>query len=73
MVTLNISPAPSQSLAVMIGGVDVEEALLLEEARGSTGRRSCAARAMAPKVLVRGRRWAMVRRNSNEWPFFCSG
>ena len=30
-------------------------------------------RATAPKVFVRGRRWAIVRRNSNEWPFFCNG
>ena len=30
-------------------------------------------RSTAPSVLVRGRRWAMVRRNSNEWRFFCSG
>ena len=28
---------------------------------------------MAPKVLVRGRKWAIVRRNSKEWPFFCKG
>ena len=26
-----------------------------------------------PKVLVRGRKWAIVRRNSNECPFFWSG
>ena len=32
MVTWNISPAPSQSLAVMIGRMDVEEAALLEKA-----------------------------------------
>ena len=32
VVTRNISPAPSQSLVVMMGGVDVDKALLLEEA-----------------------------------------
>ena len=30
-------------------------------------------RSMAPYLLVRGRRCAMVRRNSSEWRFFCSG
>ena len=29
--------------------------------------------AMAPKVLVRGRRWAMVRRNSKECASFAAG
>ena len=30
-------------------------------------------RKAAAKVLVRGRRWGMVRRNSTVWRFFCSG
>ena len=30
-------------------------------------------RKTAPRVFVRGRRWAMVRRNSKEWRFFCRG
>ena len=32
-----------------------------------------ATRMTAPKVLLRGRRWAISRRNSIEWPFFWSG
>ena len=30
-------------------------------------------RNMAPKRFERGRRWAMVRKNSWVWPFFCNG
>ena len=30
-------------------------------------------RSTAPSVFVRGRRWAIVRRNSKLWRFFWSG
>jgi len=35
--------------------------------------RAARTRIVAPNVFVRGRRWAMERRNSSEWRFFCMG
>jgi hypothetical protein len=71
-VTVNISPAPSQSFAVMIG--------VCAQTKPRPWKNSCTAykstlrtRKTAPKVLERGRRWAISRKNSSVWPFFCSG
>mmetsp|Transcript_11015 Transcript_11015/g.40378 ORF Transcript_11015/g.40378 Transcript_11015/m.40378 type:complete len:320 (+) Transcript_11015:885-1844(+) len=72
VVTMNCSPAPSQSLAVMIG--------VCTYTKPRSRKNSCVAWASAertldtaPIVFVRGRRCAIPRRNSREWRFFCRG
>ena len=55
------------------GRLDVEKALLAERIDGWQSARALRTRRTAPCVLVRGRRWAMVRKNSNECRFFCRG
>ena len=63
--TRNMAPAPSASLAVMIG-VWTQKNPRSSKKRCSAIDRQCRTRVMAPKVLVRGRRWATSRRYSNE-------
>ena len=72
VVTRNISPAPSQSLVVMMG--------VCTWKNPRSWKNRCTAKEIrdrvrntAPNKLVRARRWPMVRRNSTECPFFCSG
>ena len=70
--TRNIAPG---ALGVRGGDdrrVQPHEAALLEEAV-DRARGALRTRSTAPSVFVRGRRWAIVRRNSKPWRFFCSG
>ena len=70
--TRNIWPAPSASAAVMIG-------VLTQKKPSSWKKRWIAwaawwrTRVTAPKVLVRGRRWACSRRYSSECSLGWSG
>ena len=70
--TRNSSPAPSASDAVMMGECSRMKPRSWKKswiARAAALR----TRSTAPSVLVRGRRCAMVRRNSKLCRFFCSG
>ena len=72
VVTRNISPAPSQSLPVMSGVCAYTKPRSVKNLWmpwAATERTLNA----ALKVLVRGRRCWMVRRNSMLWRFFCRG
>jgi hypothetical protein len=74
--TRNISPAPSASLVVTMG-VWTQKKPLRSKKRCTAIDSVCRTRATAPKVLVRGRRCATVRRNSMEcalgWIGYVSG
>ncbi len=70
--TRNMAPAPSASLAVMIG-VWIQANPRSSKNRCSAIDRLCRTRVTAPKVLVRGRRWATSRRYSNECCFGATG
>ena len=58
--TRNNSPAPSQSLAVMIGVLTRKTILVEVIVYGVSN--TMTIRAIAPKVLVRGRKWATPRK-----------
>ena len=70
--TRNMAPAPSASLAVMIG-VWTQKKPRSSKKRCSAIDRQWRTRVTAPKVLVRGRRWATSRRYSNECCLGASG
>ena len=72
MVTRNISPAPSASLAVMTGAWRQMKPRFWKYS-WTMKNMALRTRNTAPKVLERTRRWEISRRNSKPWRFFCSG
>ena len=72
VVTLNISPAPSQSLAVM-SGVCTYKKPLSSKKRCMAWATTLRTLKVAWKVLVRGLRCCIVRRYSRLCRFFCMG
>ena len=71
-ITLNCSPAPSQSDEVRTGVLTSIKPFSSKYWRIEV-EAACRTRNNAPNVFVRGRRWGISRRNSNEWRFFASG
>ena len=72
VLTRKSSPAPSQSLAVMMG-VFTQTKPCSSKYRWIAWAIVLRTRAIAPNVFVRGRRCATVRRYSNVWRFLAIG